>query len=283
MTGDETWDEARGRVADANEIAAVMSWVSAMDPRVVADFGVRAERLGGALALFVPATGTAFFNRVIGLGVTEQASPLLVRRIVREYRRLGTSFMIHLAPYARPAELPLWLAEEGLEHGSDWLVLYRDPAPAAARDRQSPITVTCATTGHAEVFAETLCTGYGMPIEWAPLYRDFVGREPWRHYLAFDGDHAVGTSSLLINRRLVWLGNSATLTGHRKCGVQTTLNGERLRQGLAARCTAFTGETWRPTTGQPNQSLRNHVRDGFETAYVRRNYAWSPFGRRESR
>jgi hypothetical protein len=271
-----TRDEARGRIADANKIAAMTSWISAMDSRVVKDFGVRAELLGGALALFMPATDSALFNRVIGLGVTRQASHALVRRIVQEYRRLGTSFMIHLAPYARPAELPSWLAEEGLEHGSDWLILYRDSTPAAARNRPSPVTVTRATSGHAELFAETLCTGYGMPIEWAPLYQGFVGHEPWRHYLAFNGNQAVGTSSLLMNGSMVYLGNSTTLPGHRKRGVQTTLNGERLRQGLAAQCTAFTVDTWRPTAQEPNQSLRNHISDGFDITYIRRNHVWRP-------
>ncbi|SRR5713226_2552210 len=61
---------ARGlaEIADSNEIAAVSDWLAALKPGVAADHGARAQRFGGALALALPATGTLFFNRVIGLG-----------------------------------------------------------------------------------------------------------------------------------------------------------------------------------------------------------------------
>jgi hypothetical protein len=276
MTWD--WDEVCGRTADSNEIDAVTSWVATMEPSAVRQFGVRVERAAGALALFVPGTGTAFHNRVLGLGVTQEATRPLVRQWVGEYRRLETGFMVHVAPYARPGLLADWLADEGLEHGSNWFVMHRDDQPVPPREQESPITVRAAARSDADAFAETLCSGYGMPAEWAPLYRGFVGHEPWRHFVALDGDQVVGTSSMFHNGQNAWLGNSATLPRYRKRGVQTALNGERLRVGLAEHHTAFTGETWEPGRRQDNQSLRNHLRDGWVRAYVRHNYAANPFG-----
>jgi hypothetical protein len=279
MTEDMLFDEAIGRAADANEIAAVTNWTAAIEPAVTAEFGVRTECTKGALALFVPATGTAFFNRVLGLGVKEEATRRQVQELVREYTRLGVTFVIHLAPYARPAELALWLAEEGLRLESNWLIMRRDPVLPPPKDSASPFRVVTAVKADAEIFARTLCAGYGMPDDWAPLYQGFVGRERWQHLLAFDGNQAIGTSCLFADDGNVWMGNSATLPQYRKRGVQTMLNAQRLRLIQTMPCSTVTGETWEPTEQRPNQSLRNHLRDGWVRAYVRRNYSSSPFVR----
>lgn len=263
---------ALAAAVDANESAAAADWVAAMAPRVAAGYGAQARWFGGALALAVPGTGTLFFNRVIGLGVVQEVSHTLVQDIVRFYRGLGTRFMIHVGQAPRPARLPEWLSGEGLVPGGQWITLCRSGEPAPPPS--TSLRLETAGSGRAASFAETLCRGYGMPDEWVPLYQGIIGRERWRHFLAFDGDEPVATSSLFFNGDSAWCGNSSTLRRYRRQGLHTALSRLRLRDGMQAGCHLFTGETWRPEHGRTNQSLRNHERDGWREVYIRTNYVF---------
>jgi hypothetical protein len=267
MTADEL---TVARDIDASEIAVVTDWITALDPGVASAYGARLSRFGGAVAMALPGTDTLYFNRVIGLGVFEEASRATVRDIAARYREEDTRFMVHLSPYARPAELPDWLAAEGLAPQGEWITSSRDTSPVD--DYTTDLRVEPADRSRADLFARTLCSGYGMPDEWADLYECLVGRDRWTHYLALDGDHPVGTSSLFVHTPFAWCGNSSTLPAYRRRGVHTALNRVRLRAGIAAGVTTFTGETWHES-GRINQSLRNHMRDGWRLSYIRTNYA----------
>jgi hypothetical protein len=261
---------ALAATVDSNEIAAVHDWVAAMPPEVAARYGAQARWFGDALALAVPVTGTLFFNRVIGLGNVQEATGDLVRDLVRFYRDLGTRFMIHVSLDSRSSQLPGWLTEHRLAPQGEWLCLYRrDDAVAVP---SGPLRLESVGSECAASFARTLCRGYGMPAEWAPLYEGIVGRDRWRHLLAFDGDQPVATSSLFLNGDSAWCGNSSTLRAYRRHGLHTALSRLRLRHGIEAGCRLFTGETWRPDMGRINQSLRNHQRDDWREVYTRVNY-----------
>ncbi|WP_432251759.1 hypothetical protein [Streptomyces sp. HNM1019] len=260
---------ARARETDANEIAALRDWLAALDPGVAAEFGVRAESFGDAFAVLAPGTETVFFNRVVGLSVLQRPSRTLVRDIADFFRGADARFMVHVPEEAARTELPDWLGEEGLEPQGEWITLRRgaDPAPPPSTD----LRVESVGPSQATHFAETLCTGYGMPDEWAPLYEGLVGRPGWRHYMAWDGALPVATASIFLQCARAWCGNSGTLRRYRHRGAHTALSRLRLKDGLDAGCASFTGETWqRP--GLPNQSLRNHTRDGWQEVYRRLNY-----------
>lgn len=261
---------------DASEIAAVTDWLAALDPLTAKSYGAEVFRAGGAVAVILPGVDTLFFNRVLGLGVFEPASRALVRDIAARYREADVRFMVHVSPSARPASLPDWLAEEGLTPQGEWITLHRDAAPAP--EHSVEVRVERVGRAHAALFARTLCTGYGMPDEWADLYEGLVGRPKWTHYLAMDGDVPVATSSIFEHLPFAWCGNSAVLPRFRRQGLHTTLSRMRLADGIAAGVRTFTLETWQQTPGgRHNQSLRNHTRDGWRICQMRTNYA-EPLG-----
>jgi GNAT superfamily N-acetyltransferase len=255
---------------DDNEIAAMRDWLGSLAPEVAEHFGVQVRAFGNALAIAVPGTGTVFYNRVIGLGGVQPASRALIRDVADFYRDIGTRFMIHAGPHPEPPQMTGWLREEGLTAADRWLTLYRRDEPVP--EPVSMLRLERIGTRHAGGFAQTLCRGYGMPEEWAPLYEGIVGRDGWRHFMAFDGDIPVATSSIFITSRKAWCGNSGTLRRYRRHGLHTALSRLRLRDAIDAGCTLTTGETWLPEQGRVNQSQRNHERDGWRPVYIRTNY-----------
>jgi hypothetical protein len=257
---------------DASEIAAVTDWMAALGPQVGKSYGAELVREGGSVAVLLPGADTRFFNRVLGLGVFEPATRTLVRDIVARYRDADVRFMVHLTESARPESLADWLAEEGLTPQGEWITLYREAAPVAAPTTELRVERVGRT--QAGVFARTLCSGYGMPDEWADLYVGIVGREQWVNYLAMDGDLPVATSSIFLHPPFAWCGNSAVLREYRRRGAHTALSRIRLEDGIAGGVRTFTGETWQQVPGgRPNQSLRNHTRDGWQFCQSRTNYA----------
>ena len=54
-----------------------------------ANLGIRVERVGSAIALMTQKMDFMLFNRVIGLGVLEPATPAMVDDIVALYRQAG--------------------------------------------------------------------------------------------------------------------------------------------------------------------------------------------------
>ncbi|MFJ6571128.1 hypothetical protein ACIQNU_27310 [Streptomyces sp. NPDC091292] len=265
------------QTVDANEIAALTDWAASLDPGTAAEFGVRTELFGTALAVLAPGTETVFFNRVVGLSVLQEPSRTLVHDIADFYRDAGARCMVHTPASNPDDELPAWLGEEGMEPQGEWITLRRgteNPPPPDTDLRVRTVGPSDATS-----FAETLCTGYGMPDEWAPLYEGLVGRPGWRHYMAWDGDLPVATASLFLHGTSVphgtsaWCGNSGTLRRYRRRGAHTALSRLRLKDGLAEGASLFTGETWQQRQrARPNQSLKNHTRDGWQEVYHRVNY-----------
>ena len=63
-----TRPEDIARLIDLNEAAALSDVIAAMPTRVARDYGACVRTFGGATAVAIPGTGTAFFNRAIGLG-----------------------------------------------------------------------------------------------------------------------------------------------------------------------------------------------------------------------
>jgi hypothetical protein len=262
------------RIVDENEVAARTDWFDSLAPATVRKFGTRLIHLGRAIAFAVPLTHTAFFNRVIGLGVFEPADRRTVREIVEIYGELETGFMVHISPYARPSELVEWLREEGLEPYGQWIMGFRRAKPIGAHRTDLRLERIGGTLAHT--FATTMCVASGMPGDWAPLFEETVGRKDWHHYLAFDGNIPVATASWFKNGPCAWMGNSATLAAYRKRGAHRALTCMRLQDLRAAGCSLSTGETQMTPSKRPSQSWRNHTRTGSRVAYVRSNYGVGP-------
>lgn len=72
----------------------------------------------GATALIAPGTQTAFYNRLIGLGVYSPVSRSDVVSVLEKYYGSGCPFMVHVNLCCAPEKLPSWLSALGLIHHS---------------------------------------------------------------------------------------------------------------------------------------------------------------------
>ncbi|MDX1520117.1 MAG: GNAT family N-acetyltransferase [Anaerolineae bacterium] len=259
------------RLVELGEAEAYAEMFLAAPAGVAADFGIRVERVGSAIALITKKMDIMLFNRVIGLGITEPATEAMVDEIVALYYRAGIqSFGVQLSPTARPTALPAWLKTRGLICRDNWAKVYRgvESPPLIPTN----LRLECIDPEHAVAFARVACTAFGMPDTLRPLFAAFVGRPGWRHYLAWDDDLPVATGALYIRGQVGWLGVGSTLPSHRRRGAQGAIMAQRIQDALELGCRWLITETGEDTPSRPNSSYHNMVRTGFELAYQRPNY-----------
>jgi hypothetical protein len=115
-----------------------------------------------------------------------------------------------------------------------------------------------------------------MPAVVTPLSSASLGRPGWHHYLSYDGDVAVGAAAMQVQDGVAWLGYGSTLESHRGRGSQSALFARRIRDAARLGARFAVTETGEDTPAEPNPSLRNMRRSGFQLAYLRRNWVLRP-------
>ena len=75
-----------------------------------------------------------------------------------------------------------------------------------------------------------------------------------------------------IQGEVAWLGNMGTLKKYRKRGAQGAMFARCIQDGRELGVKWFITETGEDTPEDPNPSYHNMVRNGFQLAYLRRNY-----------
>lgn len=258
--------------ADADTIAAM---AEALSPGEADLLGVRLARFGSVLALMTRRLDVLAFNRAVGIGVEGPADETSLDDMIGWYRTAGVPrFFVQLCPQARPNQLRDWLAERGLAHYNNWMKLWRrtDDLPKVVTD----LRVERIGAGHAPQFATIVARGFAMPDAVRPWLVATVGRPGWRHYLAFAGDNPVAGGALFVRGDVGWLGFAATDAGHRGRGAQSALIVRRIADARALGCRRLVVETAEDTPERRATSFHNLRRLGFELAYVRPNYLWTP-------
>jgi GNAT superfamily N-acetyltransferase len=269
MTPNLSSDE-RLRLADRIEARACADMYAAAP----AALALQVETVGGALTLLAPKIPVSYFNRVIGLGVQAPATEADVDALVTRFKAAGVAdWWIHLNPAARPAALGDWLVARGFAQPPrrSWAKFLRGPDArhAPAKD----LAVRPATPGDAAQLGELICKAYGMPPSLGSWFGALIGRPGWNVLLAETGGRAVATGSVFVDGATAWLGIGATLAEFRNRGAQTALLAERINLAAAHGCTALATETGESIAGEPNPSLENIRRAGFEQVCSRLNYA----------
>jgi hypothetical protein len=260
------------RKADAIEAAAFTDLFAAAPPELARTAGLRVERVADATLLIAPPLPAHSFNRVIGLGLQQPASERDLDAIVATYRQAGCrEFWIHLGPAAQPAALAGWVAARGFappKRRSSAKMLH---AGKALPEIATSMTVRPASDPAA--FAHIVGTAFGMPPAVGAWLGRLIGRPGWQAWFACNGDSPVSAGALYIHGGAGWLGLGATLPDFRRHGGQGALMLQRIRAAQAAGCAHIFTETGEPIADEPNPSLDNMYRCGFEKVCSRLNYA----------
>jgi hypothetical protein len=242
-------------------------------PGFISTSRLAVKRIGPLRLTMIPSIDSAFFNRIVGLGVTEPATEALLDDAIDQLSQAGCkNFMVPLSPNAQPSQLHEWLTARGCSKGRNWGKAVRGDDPPIL----IPTSLRVEEIGreYADAFSDIILPVFSMPEVLHPLMSAHVGvgSPRWRNYLAFDGDVPVSAASMFIQGENAWLGFGATLPSHRKRGGQGALLARRIRDGLARGCKRFFTEADEGTAEAPNPSYNNIIRSGFKVVYLRCNY-----------
>lgn len=233
------------------------------------DVDVAVAELHGAVCTRGTGAEPRMLNRVVGLGLREEATETALNDIAAFFPT-GTPWFVSLSPEARPVDLPQRLERRGFVADYPWMKFRR--APGDMPPFQTDLRVERIDRDHADSFAGVVADGYRLGREVLPLVASIVGSEGWDCYVAFADGEPAASGALFTSEGVGWLGMAATMAEFRRRGAQGALLATRIGRASERGCELLVTETGAEVEGRPSNSYRNIVRSGFEPAYVRPNY-----------
>jgi GNAT superfamily N-acetyltransferase len=235
--------------------------------------GVKLIKEASGFFFIASGVDTLALNRVVGLGIEEQLTEASLDKAIAFYRKAGVPrFFVQLHPEIVTPDVKRVLKKKGFTHHNNWVKLYRDTTPLPPVDTN--MTIEEINSKDAPLFATILIRGF----EWSDFLQSWaqavVGRNSWRHYLAYDGAAPVATGAFYTWGQHAWIDFASTLPKARGQGAQAALVARRIVDAKQAGCNWLVVETAEDTPQKPAPSFRNMVRYGFQTAYVRPNYIY---------
>ena len=258
-------------IAEFAEAAAWSDYLSAASVEVTDRLNVQVKEMGGAVLLCAPGAMDPFYNRAIGLGVREPASPGLLDSVLKHYiDNDAYQVYIQICPAVTPVETLTWLEERGFYPNGSWvkLVRGRDAPPFI----ETGLEIQLLDAAHAHIFADIILEVFGISGELYPFLYNTVGRPNWRHYIAFDNGYPAAASAMFVKGDVAWMGFMGTRESHRGRGAQNALITRRIHDAIGLGCNWIVSDTLEHSFENENRSLRNLERLGFEIAYWRINF-----------
>lgn len=264
-----------GATAAKIEAAEMRAWADAYGaaPAAWAErVGLGTREVAGALVIRWSATGRRYFSRVIGLGVTEQATEEAIDDILRGYEQAGiTMFLLQSLPHCRPAEYEGWLREQVLEPFDAQDRVFRDSSPLDLPPLGPVERVTRETAGEWAEFIQRvyrLDTGHWL--------ERLIGRAGWHQYVYREGDEIVAARGMFIGPDgAAWLGMDGPVPGvmtdryEPDAALCAFIVAEGLENG--ARC--FLADIEAPSPDLDTPAYAYFGRLGFTRPYVRTHWA----------
>lgn len=261
-------------IAESIEAYSMEEMVAALAPEVAARYGVCVERIGSTVVQAATQIDVPFFNRVVGLGLTEPVTEATLDAIAWTFRGASVRFLVQMSPEALSEPLHARLEARGWARKDNWAQMIRgvEPPPEIPTD----LRIERIGPAHAQPYAEVLLPAFDMPPEYDVFVLGLIGRAGWHCYAAFDGDTLVATGALLVRGEVGYLTFGATRATHRRRGAQGAIMARRIRDAGALGCRWLVTTAVEDTPDHPNPSYHNMLRTGFLLAYLRPNYVFFP-------
>lgn len=256
---------------EACELAAWSDFLRSTPDHVAGSLGVHVSEVKGAVATSVAGADILAFNRVLGIGVREPATPAMIDELLRWFASEDVArFFVQVSPVAKPEDLAAWLEDRGLSHYNNWARLCRttEDVPEIEVD----LEIREIGPEQAEDFGRIVVESFAWPDAMWQLIASPVGRPGWHHYMAYDGEKPAATGAFFALGEIGWFDFAATLEAYRGRGAQKALMARRLHDAAAGGCREAIVETGEPKPGKEFPSYRNMLKLGFEVAYLRPNY-----------
>jgi len=143
-------------------------------------------------------------------GLGSPVTPSAIHAHSEHLRAAGVSrFILQLLPHADTTELSAALTASGLGRLRGWAKhLGR---VEEARPAETDLSVREIGRDQSETWARICAQGFGVPLELAPWLAATVGRNGWRHALAFAGDEPAWYAALFVDGPYAFLNFTATV------------------------------------------------------------------------
>lgn len=271
-------DRSLMSAAELGEAAYMYSMQTQATTETRSELGLAATRIGGGMVGVVANDPTGgFWNRAIGLGVTEPITEEVLDEVLAFAGDHGAPLMcLQVAPEADPSGWQELFAARGIVPSASW-VKFAGP-PSTAHAARTDLRIEALDESHGSGFADVMCQGFGMPTSnglpgW---FASLPGAAGWTTYGAFEGDQLVAVAALYCENGIGTLCGAATLPSHRGRGAQAVLMTRRIEDAAAQGCRWVTTETGTESPESPNPSLHNMRRLGLSELYERQNWIWRP-------
>ncbi len=267
---------AMAAAADVLEAAAFVDFYAGAPRDLAAELGLQTADVNGTTVLLAPRLPATIFNRAIGLGMRRPATEADLNAVITRFREAGEGkldYWIHANPLAVPGHLPQWLQARGFVTAArpTWAKMLRGTAPPPVIP--TSLEVRHAHSGEERAIAARIAEAFGMPPPIVRWIEAILARPRWRGYAVLADGAVVGGGALFIDGPGAWLGLGAVASPFRGRGGQGALMALRIADAIAAGCTRIATETGEPIAGEPNPSLANMLRCGFEKVSSRVNFA----------
>jgi len=160
-----------------------------------------------------------------------------VEAVIDRFREKNCAFRWWLTPSTRPRELESILIAQGMRHAYDAPGMVAD-LTAVPLDAPLPDAITIRRLEHVDELADWLnvfTVVFSSPEHERNVWRDAYVRcgveenAPWQHFVAYDGDVPVATTSVLIEGDLAGVYFVATLEQARGRGIGAAVTRAAMR------------------------------------------------------
>ena len=208
------------------------------------------------------------FNRCLGLGLTTDLNPALLKQITAYYAQAGVPrFFVPVFPGTDT----YLLEKHGFKPYNNWAKLVRR-IHLPLKETPCPFRIRPATTADRDTFAQIVTTAFNWPDLLGYFFASTLGQPNWHHSIVMTGSKAVAVGALFIHGNLGVMAVAATLPEYRNRGAQNALIQHRIRQARELGCRYMSVETAESNPDAPSISCQNMLKQGFELAYLRPNY-----------
>jgi len=264
-------DPARRELAVALELHEAEVWTDCFEAAAALPgnpLGVAVQRSTSPPLHTLEVLDSPEINRVVGLGVEAPATRDQLRALVDFHRCRGRRHLrVELAPVAAPAELPMWLIDEGfaLDVAMPTKIVRstHDVGPTPA---DTPVHLLGPE--YREEIATLNARAWGDWSTSGPVATWFgatVGVEGFRHYGIVDGGRLVSVGVMVVKGELAWLGFGATHLRYRDRGLRATSLALRLAHARDLGCQMVHAEVDARFASSPKLP--------FEPLYERQSYS----------
>jgi hypothetical protein len=272
-------DVATAAAVEAAEARAWADLIAAAPPAYAARLGLTASRVGGALVIRCAGGGfdRGLFNRAIGLGVVEPATPQTIAEIVAGYRTAGVRrFMLVSQPHCRPAAYTEWLADAGLRPTGGWDRVVRDAGPLSPSGPSArAFDVRPVAAGSVDTWTAFLARVYRADAE--PWLRSLHGRRGWTHMLVHEQGRLIGARSMYLPGPggLAFLGVDGPVPGVMTADHEpdAALCRALVAEGLAQGAAGFVADIEAPSPARDTAAYGIFSGLGFRVPYTRAHHA----------